>query len=659
MMYQALYRKYRPKTFDDVVGQEHITETLKKQVETGRLSHAYLFIGTRGTGKTTCAKILAKAVNCEHPVNGNPCNRCAACRGIDDGSILDVVELDAASNNGVDNVRALRDEAVFSPASVRKRVYIVDEVHMLSNSAFNALLKILEEPPEHLMFILATTELHKVPATILSRCQRHSFKRIPVDTITARLNFVAQQEHLDLQPDAAALLARMADGGMRDALTLLDQCCGNECISTDAVISAIGLAGNLRTAQLLRSVAAGDTAGALEQFRALWQDGKDPSALLDELSMLQRDLLMQAVAPRGGRELLSGAYDPVTLDELSGAFSSAQLLANLQSIQQTLGAMASQPNPRIAAELCLIRLCRPELCDDVPTLCARMDKLEQTVYSGAIPAPPVSAPKAKPEPKPVFDDVPPWEQPTPPVSAPKAKPEPKPVHDDVPPWEPPAPPVSAPKAKPEPKPVHDDVPPWEPPAPPVSAPKAKPEPKPVHDDVPPWEQPAPPVSAPKAKPEPKPVFDDIPPWEPPETVPAPIPDSAPEPVPKSEPEPEPIPEPVSAPAPEAAPAEAGTFDWQALCAYMERELPVGIYHFLLDPLQATGELSDGTLTLHLNKAPAYPMFNKPEIAEKFRLAVQTLTGQNVRVVMQPMDTATQIKQRQIEELTRFPNVTIR
>ena len=628
MMYQALYRKYRPKTFDDVVGQEHITETLKKQVETGRLSHAYLFIGTRGTGKTTCAKILAKAVNCEHPVNGNPCNQCAACRGIDDGSILDVVELDAASNNGVDNVRALRDEAVFSPASVRKRVYIVDEVHMLSNSAFNALLKILEEPPEHLMFILATTELHKVPATILSRCQRHSFKRIPVDTITARLNFVAQQEHLNLQPDAAALLARMADGGMRDALTLLDQCCGNECISTDAVISAIGLAGNLRTAQLLRSVAAGDTAGALEQFRELWQDGKDPSALLDELSMLQRDLLMQAVAPRGGRELLSGAYDPVTLDELSGAFSSAQLLANLQSIQQTLGAMASQPNPRIAAELCLIRLCRPELCDDVPTLCARMDRLEQTVYSGAIPAP-----------------------------APKAKPEPKPVFDDVPPWEPPAPPVSAPKAKPEPKPVFDDVPPWEPPVLPVSAPKAKPEPKPVFDDVPPWEPPAPPVSAPKAKPEPKPVFDDVPPWEPPETVPAPIPEPTPEPVP--EPEPEPIPEPVSAPAPEAAPAEAGTFDWQALCAYMERELPVGIYHFLLDPLQAAGELADGTLTLHLNKAPAYPMFNKPEIAEKFRLAVQTLTGQNVRVVMQPMDTATQIKQRQIEELTRFPNVTIR
>ena len=314
-------------------------------------------------------------------------------------------------------LRALRDEAVFSPANVRKRVYIIDEVHMLSTSAFNALLKILEEPPAHLMFILATTELHKVPATILSRCQRHSFKRIPVDTIAARLNYVAQQEHLNLQPDAAALLARMADGGMRDALTLLDQCSGSDVITTETVISAMGLAGNLRTAQLLQSIADGDTAKTLEQFRSLWQDGKDPAALLDELSMLQRDLLMQAVAPRGGRELLSGGYDSETLQTLSGAFTPAQLLANLQSIQDALTAMAAQPNPRIAAELCLIRLCRPELCDDVPTLCARVDKLEQAVRSGDIPATAASAP-AKPEPKPVHDDVPPWEQPTPPFSAP-------------------------------------------------------------------------------------------------------------------------------------------------------------------------------------------------------------------------------------------------
>ena len=672
-MYQALYRKYRPKTFDDVVGQEHITETLKKQVETGRLSHAYLFIGTRGTGKTTCAKILAKAVNCEHPVNGNPCNQCAACRGIDDGSILDVVELDAASNNGVDNVRALRDEAVFSPANVRKRVYIIDEVHMLSPSAFNALLKILEEPPAHLMFILATTELHKVPATILSRCQRHSFKRIPVDTIAARLNYVAQQEHLNLQPDAATLLARMADGGMRDALTLLDQCSGSDVITTETVISAMGLAGNLRTAQLLQSIADGDTAKTLEQFRSLWQDGKDPAALLDELSMLQRDLLMQAVAPRGGRELLSGGYDSETLQTLSGAFTPAQLLANLQSIQDALTAMAAQPNPRIAAELCLIRLCRPELCDDVPTLCARVDKLEQAVRSGDILATAASAPakpaaalrqepapkprqvqkaQPKPEPKPVHDDVPPWEQPTPPVSAPKAKPEPKPVHDDVPPWEPPAPPASAPKAKPEPKPVHDDVPPWEQPTPPVSAPKAKPKPKPVHDDVPPWEPPPEPVAPPEERP----------PWEtPPAPKPAqrPAPKAAPAPEPAAPiiPEPEPVPEP--APEPEPTRAPTGAFDWQALCAYMEQELPIGLYNLLLDQLQAAGELRDGTLTLHFSQQMVYPMFNKPEIAEKFRLAVQKLTGQNVRVVMQPMDTVTQINQRKIEELAHFPNVTIR
>lgn len=596
-MYQALYRKYRPKTFDDVVGQEHITETLKKQVETGRLSHAYLFIGTRGTGKTTCAKILAKAVNCEHPVNGNPCNQCAACRGIDDGSILDVVELDAASNNGVDNVRALRDEAVFSPANVRKRVYIIDEVHMLSPSAFNALLKILEEPPAHLMFILATTELHKVPATILSRCQRHSFKRIPVDTIAARLNYVAEQEHLNLQPDAAALLARMADGGMRDALTLLDQCSGSDVITTETVISAMGLAGNLRTAQLLQSIADGDTAKTLERFRSLWQDGKDPAALLDELSMLQRDLLMQAVAPRGGRELLSGGYDSETLRTLSGAFTPALLIANLQSIQDALTAMAAQPNPRIAAELCLIRLCRPELCDDVPTLCARVDKLEQAVRSGDIPAPTAAAP-TKPAPAPRQESVP----------------KPRPAQEARP--------------KPEPKPVYDDVPPWEPPPEPMAPPEERP----------PWEMP------PAPKPEPRPT---------PKAAPAPEPPAPPIP----EPEPEMVPEPT--PEPEPAPAPTGAFDWQALCAYMEHELPIGLYNLLLDPLQAAGELADGTLTLHLNNAPAYPLFNKPDIAEKFRLAVQTLTGQNVRVVMQPMDTATQIKQRQIEELAHFPNVTIR
>ena len=263
-MYQALYRKWRPKTFSDVIGQSHITETLQKQVAEGRTSHAYLFTGTRGTGKTTCAKILAKAVNCEHPVNGDPCNRCASCLGIENGSFLDVLELDAASNNGVDQVRALRDEAIYSPANVKKRVYIVDEVHMLSTAAFNALLKILEEPPEHLMFILATTELHKVPATILSRCQRFSFKRITPQDVAKRLAYVAGQEGIDLTADGAELLSRLADGALRDGLSLLDQCAAaGGTIDAAAVLEVLGLAGNLQTAKLMEHIKGRDAQSAL------------------------------------------------------------------------------------------------------------------------------------------------------------------------------------------------------------------------------------------------------------------------------------------------------------------------------------------------------------------------------------------------------------
>ena len=263
-MYQALYRKWRPRTFDDVVGQDHITETLKRQVASGRLSHAYLFTGTRGTGKTTCAKILSRAVNCQNPVDGNPCNQCPACLGIENGSILDVLELDAASNNGVDQVRALRDEAIYAPANVKKRVYIVDEVHMLSVPAFNALLKILEEPPEHLMFILATTELHKVPATILSRCQRFSFKRITPQDIAARLLYVAGQEGIELTADGAELLGRLGDGALREGLSLLDQCgASGGTVDSRAVLDALGLAGNLQTAQLLEHVLRRDAQSAL------------------------------------------------------------------------------------------------------------------------------------------------------------------------------------------------------------------------------------------------------------------------------------------------------------------------------------------------------------------------------------------------------------
>ena len=446
-MYQALYRKWRPKTFDDVVGQRHITDTLKKQVETGRLSHAYLFIGTRGTGKTTCAKILAKAVNCEHPVNGNPCGECPACRGIDDGSVLDVVEMDAASNNGVDNVRALRDEAVFTPAAVKKRVYIVDEVHMLSASAFNALLKILEEPPEHLMFILATTELQKVPATILSRCQRHSFKRLDMASIIGRLQFVAQAEGLPLTSDAAELIARLSEGGMRDALSLLDQCAGREPIDAGAVYSAMGLAGRRDTAQLLRCIAARDTAGALALFKTLWQDGKDPASLLGELAALQRDVLMMIVAPRGGDELLSAGYDEETLDSFAGTLSAGELISGVHLIEETLGNMRGG-QAKVLCELCLVRLCRPELGDGLPQLRERVARLEAALQNGAAPvsgtempppspapakAPPVKSAPLPPAPPP--EDVPPfdWEDVPPPGDVPTYDFEESPPPMDAPP----------------------------------------------------------------------------------------------------------------------------------------------------------------------------------------------------------------------------------
>ena len=382
-MYQALYRKWRPKTFDEVVGQKHITETLKNQVRTGRLSHAYIFIGTRGTGKTTCARILAKAVNCEHPVDGNPCGECAACRGIGDGTVLDVVELDAASNNGVDNVRALREEAVFSPVTVKKRVYIIDEVHMLSTPAFNALLKILEEPPEHLMFILATTELQKVPATILSRCQRHSFHRIDAAEIAEYLEYIAGQEQFSLTHDAAELIARLAEGGVRDALSLLDQCSAAEKIDVDAVYSTMGLAGNQRVAELLDSILRHDAAAALDEFSRMWMDGKDPSTLLGELNSLMRDILMTHVAPKGGMNLISGGYDSARLRGFSQRMTAEELMCAMNTVQRAQAGLRDTNSPKTAAELCLVSLCDDTAGESVGALRARISRLEERLAGGA------------------------------------------------------------------------------------------------------------------------------------------------------------------------------------------------------------------------------------------------------------------------------------
>ncbi|MDR2357325.1 MAG: DNA polymerase III subunit gamma/tau [Oscillospiraceae bacterium] len=356
-MYQALYRKWRPRTFDDVAGQEHVTETLKRQVALERLSHAYLFVGTRGTGKTSCAKILARAVNCESPADGNPCNECPSCRGIENNSILDVLELDAASNNRVDDVRALLDEVVYTPASVKKRVYIIDEVHMMTPQAFSALLQMLEEPPEHLVFILATTEVHKVPATIVSRCQHFSFKRIPADVAAARLTKIARAEGFILEDEAAGLLARLAEGSMRDALSLLDQCSTGGDIGRERVLSVLGLAGESRAVRIVSAALDGDAPLALKTLDEVYSAGGDMTAVVGELSRLTRDCLVTKLMPRGGEGLLSGGYDADMIDALSRKASGERLYACLDALARCAQDISRGLGGKLASELCVIKLC--------------------------------------------------------------------------------------------------------------------------------------------------------------------------------------------------------------------------------------------------------------------------------------------------------------
>ncbi|MBQ3054589.1 MAG: DNA polymerase III subunit gamma/tau [Oscillospiraceae bacterium] len=394
-MYQALYRKWRPRCFSDVVGQTAVTETLKTQVASGRLSHAYLFFGSHGTGKTTCAKILAKAVNCEHPVNGDPCNECASCRGIDDGSILDIIEIDAASNNGVDNVRELREEAVYSPAMVKKRVYIIDEVHMFSNQAFNALLKIMEEPPAHVLFILATTEQHKVLPTVLSRCQRFTFKRITADTIATRLEYVAESEGLSCAPGVLPLIARLANGGMRDALSILDQCASGavDMITEATVADVIGLAGADAMYTLLRAIAEGDTDVALSTLASIYDEGRDLVSVLGELNTYLRDFLIQKTAPNANLNSLSARYDMELFTSCAELFSVSELVRGLDVIAQTQFRISGSLNRRIDAELCIIRLCSGDYAEkeEVPVVKKPAKKIvEQPTPKPS--APPVEAP---------------------------------------------------------------------------------------------------------------------------------------------------------------------------------------------------------------------------------------------------------------------------
>lgn len=382
-MYRVLYRKWRPAAFSDVVGQSHITDTLRHEIESGRLAHAYLFTGSRGTGKTTCAKILAKAVNCLHPRDGDPCNECEVCRGIDRGSILDVVEIDAASNNGVDNIRDLREEANFTPAVGKYRVYIIDEVHMLSTGAFNALLKTLEEPPEHVLFILATTEVHKLPATILSRCQRFDFMRIPIEEIANRLLYVAEREDFSLTPDAARLIGRLADGGLRDALSLLDQCAGvageEKTVTTDTVSAVAGLAGRDHLFELSRAVRQKDSAAALDCIERLHNASRDMERLCEELISHFRNLMLVKAMKSPGELLAYSDQEIDRLREEAAGFSMPGVLSCLRSLQDTLERLRSGASRRIEMEMLFLRLTTPSLDSDSDALLRRIADLESAV----------------------------------------------------------------------------------------------------------------------------------------------------------------------------------------------------------------------------------------------------------------------------------------
>lgn len=433
-MYQVLYRKYRPRVFDDVYGQEHVTSTLINEIKENRISHAYLFTGSRGTGKTTCAKILAKAVNCENSHDGEPCNECEICKGLDAGTIYDVVEIDAASNNGVDNIRDLREEANYTPSRGRYRVYIIDEVHMLSTGAFNALLKTLEEPPAHVIFILATTEVHKLPATILSRCQRFDFKRIQPETMAVRLKQVAGFENMELTDEAALLIARIADGGMRDALSILDQCAGRGRKIDEKLVSEVaGIAGKEALYELSDAVCNKNSGEALDIISRLHQNSYDMERLCVEMINHFRNFLIVKTV-RKSRELIICTDDEYgTIQQSAEHFTLPSIIYALDLFQDTLTKIKSGANARIEMEMSFIKLCEPKLDSSADAIMDRLATLERAVKNGVaavvpakvktvvtkavIPEPPTveanPVSEIKPElestPEPVAeDDLPPW-----------------------------------------------------------------------------------------------------------------------------------------------------------------------------------------------------------------------------------------------------------
>ncbi len=400
-MYRALYRKWRPATFTDVSGQPHVTQTLMHEVQTGKLSHAYLFTGSRGTGKTTCAKILSKAVNCLHPVDGNPCGECEICRGIDDGSVLDVIEIDAASNNGVDNIRDLREEANFTPVKAKYRVYIIDEVHMLSIGAFNALLKILEEPPSYVLFILATTEVHKLPSTILSRCQRFDFHHIPPESIAQRLRYVSEQENIDLTDEGALMIARYADGALRDALSLLDRCSARgETITPEVVSACAGIAGKEHLFKMADCIARRDAAAALELVGELHTSSLNMERLCVEMTEHFRNLMVSKAVRDPSQLIICSKEDLAHYKSQSDAFTLESILDILNVLGETSANLKRGLDRRIETEMAVLRLCTPSLSTDNHALLRRIGELEKKIENGSFVTAeqPKKAPDKKTEP---------------------------------------------------------------------------------------------------------------------------------------------------------------------------------------------------------------------------------------------------------------------
>lgn len=440
-MHQALYRKWRPRSFDEVCGQDHITSVLRYEIRENAVSHAYLFCGSRGTGKTTCAKILAKAVNCLSPKDGNPCGECAACKAIDSGAATDVLEMDAASNNGVENIRDIRDEVVYSPSTLRYRVYIVDEVHMLSPNAFNALLKTLEEPPAHVVFILATTELQKLPATIISRCQRFDFRRIASPVLAARITHIANCEGLDLTPAAADRIARIAQGGMRDAISLLELCAGARGqITPETVNEMTGSTGRDSVIGLSRAIATGDFETVFDTVAAAVASSRDLSVFWQDLMSLYRDLLVVKTVKAPEKYLDLTDAETAELTALAALFRKGQLLFSCKLLEQTYLAMQKAGAvKRILAELTLTRLCDPALDTTHESLLARIEHLEALCAGGA--ALPARAAEISP---PTVQETREKNAPTPPLAP---IPEPTPSSPVPPSPVPPTPAVEAPRAQ--------------------------------------------------------------------------------------------------------------------------------------------------------------------------------------------------------------------